>query len=371
MFKSHKKFIFFSLLLPLPFILILFTLLYIRDPFWFFHKPWFREESFMKDMRMQARGIILHKDFDSVIIGTSMLENTSAKEASEKLGGKWVNLSIAGSTFAERFVILNYLFKHKDIKNIIYSLDIRDLNNLDAPKNRNFLATYDDKINNLFGIYLSHRFITCALTFSKKEKCIGKNNLDILTNWWLEDQKYFGGFEKWNKGWWSDKNFQNEILKAQDFKPNFNIDVSDFKNYTEKHLLSFIKKYQNTQFHLIVPSYSRLNYRILSYGEYYNKNSELFSKYYAIVSWLIKETNKYPNVKIYGFDDLAYADDIRNYKDPAHYNIDMNSIQLDAIKNGTHILTPQNMDEYFKTMEEKIRNYDLTPFVEFIKKQES
>lgn len=48
----------------------------------------------MKDMRMQARGLILYKDFDSAIIGTSMLENTSAKEANKKLGGNWINLSL-------------------------------------------------------------------------------------------------------------------------------------------------------------------------------------------------------------------------------------------------------------------------------------
>lgn len=100
-----------------------------------------------------------------------------------------------------------------------------------------------------------------------------------------------------------------------------------------------LKKNYNTQFYFIIPSYSRLNYRKLSYGEYYNKDSELFSNYYAILSWFIKETKKYPNVKIYGFDDLDYADNIANYKDPVHYNIDMNSMQLDAIKNNTHILT--------------------------------
>ncbi|ELV8017581.1 hypothetical protein QND80_001710, partial [Campylobacter jejuni] len=87
----------------------------------------------MKDMRMQARGLILYKDFDSAIIGTSMLENTSAKEANKKLGGNWINLSLGGSTFALRAVILDYLFKHKDIKNIIYSLDIRALNELETP----------------------------------------------------------------------------------------------------------------------------------------------------------------------------------------------------------------------------------------------
>ncbi|EGK8077032.1 hypothetical protein IO383_001495, partial [Campylobacter lari] len=75
----------------------------------------------------------------------------------------------------------------------------------------------------------------------------------------------------------------------------------------------------------------------------------------------------YPNVKIYGFDNLNYADNTMNYMDLVHYNIDMNSMQLDAIKNQTNILTPENMDEYFKIMEEKIKNYDLNPLIEQIK----
>ncbi|EDP6280363.1 hypothetical protein FW070_08035, partial [Campylobacter jejuni] len=211
MFTSNKKFILFSLLCPLPLILILFTLLYIRDPFWFFHPPYFRKETYMKDMRMQARGLILYKDFDSAIVGTSMLENTSAKEANKKLGGNWINLSLGGSTFALRAVILDYLFKHKDIKNIIYSLDIRALNELETPKDKNFISLYNDKTIDLFKLYLSSRFINCAIFFSKKEKCIGKDNLDTLTNWFLENKNQFGGIEYWSKEWWHDKNFQNEI----------------------------------------------------------------------------------------------------------------------------------------------------------------
>ncbi|ELU1665887.1 hypothetical protein SBP50_001610, partial [Campylobacter jejuni] len=174
----------------------------------------------MKDMRMQARGLILYKDFDSAIIGTSMLENTSAKEANKKLGGNWINLSLGGSTFALRAVILDYLFKHKDIKNIIYSLDIRALNELETPKDKNFISLYNDKTIDLFKLYLSSRFINCAIFFSKKEKCIGKDNLDTLTNWFLENKNHFGGIEYWSKEWWHDKNFQNEILQAQNFQPN-------------------------------------------------------------------------------------------------------------------------------------------------------
>ena len=78
-----------------------------------------------------------------------------------------------------------------------------------------------------------------------------------------------------------------------------------------------------------------------------------------------------PNMKIYGFDDLDYADNIANYKDLTHYNVDMNSMQLDAIANGTHILTAQNIDNYLATMESKIKSYDISPLIEQIKAWEA
>ena len=53
------------------------------------------------NMRQQAAGIINNYEFDSIILGTSMLENTSAKEADEKLGSKFMNISLSGSNFTK------------------------------------------------------------------------------------------------------------------------------------------------------------------------------------------------------------------------------------------------------------------------------
>ena len=118
--QNYKKFIVSVLLIPLPFMLALFALLYVYDPYMLFHKPYFREVTFKQDMRLMARFIVDNYTFDSAILGTSMLENTSAKEAGEKLGGKWMNLSLAGSTLAERAIILEYLLKKKNSRMEIF-----------------------------------------------------------------------------------------------------------------------------------------------------------------------------------------------------------------------------------------------------------
>lgn len=73
-------------------------------------------------------------------------------------------------------------------------------------------------------------------------------------------------------------------------------------------------------------------------------------------------------LKIYGFDNLDFPSNLTYHVDVVHYIPKINSMQLDAVRNHTH-LTPQNMDKYFNTMERKIKEFDLTPFVEYINKK--
>lgn len=372
-----KKWVILTLCNCAFFMAALSILFYIYDPLMFYHKPYFRKETFSKDMRVQAKAIIDSYDFNSLIIGTSMLENTSAKEADTKLKDKWVNLSLAGSYANERAVILNYIFKKKEIKNIIYSLDISLADKI--VNTSSFEKIYSTDNTDFFaplGIYINLRkpkFMLCALTYSTKEKCVGKEqDIGKLISWIGEYSQYFGGFENWKK-------YENypRVIKAQildsknDFNPPKNIDIEKNKAILQEYLLSFISKNKDTNFYLVIPTYSRLYYRLYYNNKQYpyNKGFILFSKYRALIKWLVLETSKYPNVKIYGFDDLNYADNIANYKDPQHYNTNMNSMQLDAIKNDTHILTPKNVDKYFQTMEEKIRAFDLKPFIQEVLKE--
>ena len=77
-------------------------------------------------------------------------------------------------------------------------------------------------------------------------------------------------------------------------------------------------------------------------------------KFYELFDQTLKISND-PKIyaKIYGFDTLDYADDIASYRDFIHYNVDMNSLHLDSIKQGKHILDSNNIDSYLKVMEDK------------------
>ena len=97
--------------------------LYAYDPLEVYHRPWGRPETLHSNMRLQAAGVIKHRPFDSVVLGTSMMENTSAKEASALLGGDFVNLSLTAADFFERALVLDDLFRNRKIRQVVYSLD--------------------------------------------------------------------------------------------------------------------------------------------------------------------------------------------------------------------------------------------------------
>ena len=82
----YKKFIKLFFICIFIFPSIFFILAYYRDPIQVFHKSYIGCENYFDDnMRLQAAGVINNFDFDSIIFGSSMLENTSAKEASKNL----------------------------------------------------------------------------------------------------------------------------------------------------------------------------------------------------------------------------------------------------------------------------------------------
>ncbi|WP_293651287.1 hypothetical protein [uncultured Campylobacter sp.] len=383
--KNAKKFIIATIITPIALGAILLSLIYIYDPFQIFHKPYFREDTFFTDMRKQALGIIKNYEFDSYIIGTSMLENTDSKEAANKLNsdGRWINISLSGSGFNERAVVLDYIFQNQNPKHIIYSLDgyymVNRLNN--STLDWDFL--YNNSLYDDIKIYMNWKFISCAVRFSNQEKCVGNiDDIYQITNWYKNYKEIFGGFDNWIKHKNNDQinpmlinqaliNIKNGNIKNIDNQDIIgDIDILAQQDYLHKYLIRFFRDYPDTKFSIIIPTYSRLFYRMQNIETIYNDNSKFFYTWEKSLRYFITQSSSYKNVKVYGFDDLDYADDIANYRDLSHYNKDLNSIQLDAIKNQTNILTPQNIDKYLATLEQKIKSYDITPFIKALENVE-
>ena len=96
MFRAAVKTYLISLI---AFIFTFVAIIYFSDPYMLFHKKYFHHGKILDNLRIQNYGIIKYGEFDGIILGTSMLQNTSADEASEKLNMRFANLSFAGASF--------------------------------------------------------------------------------------------------------------------------------------------------------------------------------------------------------------------------------------------------------------------------------
>ena len=361
------------------------ALLWLYDPFWLFHKPIFRATTYHSDMRIQAKGIIDSAEFDSVILGSSMMENLSVNEAQEKLGGKWVNLSIQSSDFNERKIIINYLLKYKNIRKIILSIDSYTLLNGDNSTinkriDTNIYTNHFWSIHNKLKYYFNLKFIQCAFRWSSKVECVGnKKDLENITrDDYRSNKQHFGGFTNWGK-WQKDtivrqyKEYLENNLHPKTTQTR-RLSFEQQKAYLQQTILTIIKENPQIEFYLIFPPYPRFFYALFPPQEMYHygrNGKEIFTEIKLILLYLISEVANLKNTKIYGFDDLDYADNIANYCDWAHHYLDMNSLQLDAIVNDVHILNLQNIDSYLATMENKINSYDISPLIEQIQEWEA
>lgn len=373
--KKLQIFLFFAF--AILFLLLIFGTLYYHDFLKIWHIPKHGKYYLQSDMRTQAAGIINNYEFDSVILGSSMLENTSAKEASEILGGKFFNISLSGSSFDERSIILNYLFDRKDIKKVIYSLDYKNRFNFQTDlgyryDKENYKYLYDDNKFNDIKAYLNFKYLRCIFM---PKKCVGKSRNFDSPNEWMNDEFHFvrfGGLSKWieNKDNYQMKNDLNEIIKSTNdiknnilfaFKPFSKIE--NLEKYLDENIIYFAKKYAKTEFILIIPPYSIINNALLvQYQKDYLENI------YLGFQTLIKKSKPYSNIKIYTFWDMDFIKDISLYKDLTHYHSLINSKMLYWIKDDIGLLSDENFDDYWAKFKQTAKDYDLIEFSNTIEK---
>ena len=368
---NFKKLLFAYFLGIVLFFTLFFSIFFITaryyDPLKIWHINKNYSQYLQKDMGEQAAGIINNYSFDSIIFGSSMLVNTSAKEASEILGGNFFNISIQGSNFYERSFILKYALYKKELKKVLYSLDTYSIINPDISNNRGVKEyLYDKNLNNDYKIYLNDRYIMCLFTFMKVNNCKGNKADFDRPNKWTNTKFHMnrlGGMNNWfkdkNKNQIKEaKNILNNIneIKANNAQENKDINkqIKNSKKYIDDYIVKFIKENPKTEFLMFIPPYSRIENSILVR---YKKSD--YKILHDGLKYLLEISSKYPNLKIYAWGDMDFVDDIANYIDLAHYSAKINSKMLIWIKEDKGLLTLENFDKYWETFTKKSMEFDI------------
>lgn len=339
------------------------------DPFRLFHQPFMCKNQVYDDMRYNARWFIKSGDYDSIILGTSMLANTSAKEAAELLGGKFINISIWGSSLEQRAILMNYALKKKPIKKIIISLDRGGLVPVDVKLDNKVSANRFDFLytdnSNIFKVYMNIKFISKIFSF----KCEEDANMDMPSSWMLKwgdrTEQRFGGLENWIKTY-KDKDMQTTmqmlssaaIMALNGYQPQNLLNAYYLEKYQkdlDNNVLKFAKDYPNTEFVLVIPPYFMAYNSILRFSA---------DGYSALQKELIRYVlnQKLSNIKLYAYDYLDFTYDVRNYMDLGHYSPEINSKILQMLSKKEGELNLSNLDKWWQKYDEAAMNYNFLNF---------
>ena len=354
----------------LPAVLLL-SALVAYDPLTLFHRPWLREPSLHANMRLAIPGVIRRQPFDAVILGTSILENTSAVEASRLLGGRYVNLSISAGDFFERSLVLDYLLARRPVAHVIYSLDFIYLNQRKGYRLfplSTFDFLYDGNWLNDIRAYLNEHTLSCLLHWSQDAACIGRPLSLDRPNAWMNDageSVRFGGLEHWcNSAAHPQIRDVREKLDAANARLANGIEVPSAAAqaehtaralaYVDDNLLRIVAAHPETRFTLVFPPYSRAKFAL-----WYQASPLEAASHRAVIRHLVERTRSLANLEILGFEDQDFPDDLANYKDMDHFRPEINTRITTAIATGQQRLTPASLDAYLDTAARRARSFDL------------
>jgi hypothetical protein len=349
-----------------------FMAMYVYDPLQLFHKPLTRDDiTFHSDMRMQAAGIINNYDFDAVILGSSMLANTSTAEAQKLFGMNFFNLSIDGSSFFERDIILNYLLaKKSQIKAIIYSFDtvyISQSKEREGFPTKNFDYLYDNWQYNDMRAYLNEKYIHCLFSVSTSKQCIGSSSPDKNPSSWSHRKEHsarFGGLQYWLKNRHNQqiqeslhaiRHAINQIdPKRLPNKTQVNQKIAHAKKYIDQYFLRYVEQSKHIDFIVIFPPYSRVKFAIMAQTQ-----KDEYEIHKAILQYMSEKDEEFANLRVYAFEDESFLNDISLYKDLSHYQAEINRWMLAAIKYNQGRLTPAKIEAYLRHIDTANYSFDL------------
>jgi len=322
-------------------------LTYLVDPYFHFHKPLAGIKYRLYEQRYINDGISRHFEYDAVITGNSLSENTKSSEFDQLFGCNSIKLPYSGAGFKELWTSLDRTLSYNpDVKKVLVIMDYDDISrHKDYVRYNEYPEyLYDDNIWN------------DASYLWNKEVFYRGTLYHLLMTVTGSESTTFDEYSSWQKGTGAEVVMpivgyirKPEEISAKEYGPDEEKMVVD--NITE-NVISVIKKYPQIQFYLIYSPPS-----IAKWCSYNNQGETAYringSKTAAGI--LLNE----PNVQLYSFmDEFDMICNLENYSDTIHYNAQINSYMLHAVSNGTHQLTLNNYKQYFEEMRMFYTEYD-------------
>lgn len=352
---SYKRWVIGTVLLCAAMFIFLASVTIYKDPFFHYHSPLPRYDYPQKeypdsDERYLNDGISRNFSYEGIITGTSMAENFKASEAEALFGVRFIKVPYSGASFREiNDNLLRAYDAGKKIKYIIRPLDygfmVSDKDKYDENFDYPFYLYNDNPFDDIS--YVLNKSILLKETIPVTKAPDGKGSSVDFDRYGAWNNYYSGQFGA--KYVLASYQIKDTALPPQPFTGE---DKELLLGNLQQNVTALAAEHPETSFYLFFTPYS------IGYWDRMNNTGKLDWQI-EMECLAIEELLQYPNIKLYSFtDDFEMTCNLDNYRDCLHYGDWISSRILEQMKNGEHLLTKDNYQEYLQNIRDFYTSYD-------------
>lgn len=301
------------------------------DPFQQYRKPSWYEPRFYRTLQRHIDpGIAKTYDYDTVITGSSMMENYRNSEAGAILGGKVVNLAMGAATAYELRHLLTTVIASGRARHIVFDLNYNAFSGSPSAQvvtEPLQLYLYDDWRLNDFEYLLQAQTLEKSLEIALAIKR-GRYSTDADAPWYWGDEYPFS---------------RVSVLRGLDLA-NINRDfrqaprtLEGMMASFETNLLPIFRAHPEIRFSLVYPPYSSLVWK-----DFAQRNQ--LDVTFAFRRAVFDATRGLTNVSLHDFQTRRdWVTNLDNYKDIYHFSPVISRDMLISIVRGTDRVDADNV----------------------------
>ncbi len=327
----------------------------IFDPFYQYHQPLPGLKAVLTDKEYQCIGSLRTFDYDSVIVGSSVVENNYNGWYDQGFDCKTIKAIRTYGATADLCFLLDAAFEDHDLKYVFYNVDTSAL---DADP----IPTY-----NLTGcpLYLYDKNYFNDIEYVLNKSVLIEKIPYLLANSFIGD---YDENNSYNWAQWKEFN-QDMILGLYIRKPSI-APMKEKTAYQEQLdgnlalLTEQVANHPETEFKFFFPPYS------IFYWDNIYRNGKLEAYLYDMEQ-AVGTLLTYENVEVYYFQNAEeIISNLDNYMDILHFSPDVNYWMYEQIAAGNYRLTADNYMDVLEDMRKlayRIVEEDVLPYEDLIK----
>ena len=319
---------------------------FIVDPFFQYRVK--ENNAYMLNGRYVSAGLIKNYDYDTIFIGSSMIQNNNADVIRSELKAKPLNIGVGGMNTDLEIKYIELANKTGRAKDYYICIDIANFTKTEQDETKAYLIEdgFPAKLQYSFSYESWFRFIPVDIGLS----LVKKTGVNLPVK--FQERTSIDRLEYWA----SDFEFSEKAAIDNYLSKRYNVSAVDTNNLQNRMLENadeFIEAidFSKGNYTFFFPPYSSLFWSHAQENNY-------FAEYVKTKEYCIEKLCE-KGARVFDFQAQGFTMDLNNYKDMTHYSPEINDYMIRCFADGECSVSPVNSSKNTQQLKENTLKFKM------------